>query len=112
MLGNALNGSNVLQCHTDLTTCCDPAVNGPATHTGQWVLPNGVVVDQSVSDYSVREGGQQIDLVFEGTSESAIAGMYRCDMPTNLTANVARESVYVGLFEDGQSKLTYTVEIL
>ena len=112
---NILNGSNKLQCRTDLATCCNPSADRPVTHTGQWVLPNGVVVDQSVSDYIFREGDQQIDLDFEGTRESAITGMYRCDMPTNSvndTANVARESVYVGLFEDGQCKLRYTIEVL
>ena len=69
LLGNAPDGSNVLQCHTDLSTCCDPASDN---HTGQWVLPNGEIAGVSPIDYAVREGERRIDLTFEGSTAMAI----------------------------------------
>ena len=103
LLGNAPDGSNVLQCHTDLSTCCDPNSD---IHAGQWVLPNGETAGVSPADYGVREGEQRIDLTFEGTSATVIEGMFRCDIPTQSVNDVARASVYVGLYQrESQSKL-------
>ena len=98
LLGNASDGSNVLQCHTDLSTCCDPYSD---LHTGQWVLPNGEIAGVSLADYSVREGEQRIDLIFEGTTALAMEGMYRCDVPIQSLYYYPskRESVYVGLYQ-------------
>ena len=101
MLGN---GSNVLQCHTDLTTCCGDS------HSGEWTLPNGLVVGPSVTamGYSVRQGEQRVELAYNSSDgrASGLEGIYRCSVPTNArndVADTARESVYVGLYSaDGK----------
>ena len=113
-LGNASNGSNVLQCHTDLSSCCNPAADSPVSqlHTGRWVLPNGKVVSPELTEYSVRELEQRIDLVYSGnpgTSEYVTTGIFRCDVPTNSVQNDAdtdREGVFVGIYE-GDGKFNY-----
>ena len=111
VLGNAYNGSNVLQCHTDLETCCSSGIES-VTHTGEWFLPNGLLVDSSAGgDYHVREGDQRIDLAYEGSGGST--GIFRCAVPTNAVndvSNTARESVYVGIYNNEDSELI--VEII
>ena len=98
-LGNAQNGSNVLQCHTDAPACCEA---GPEGTRGQWVFPNGQMVRSSGSEYSIRRFNQQIDLAYNGdASGDPTTGMFRCDVPTR-SAN--RRSFYVGIYEhDGKS---------
>ena len=101
--GNTPNGTNVLLCHTDLDTCCDPHVHN---HTGQWVLPNGAVLlsGQGVMFVYAAQGiEQQLDLAYDGMPESAIEGLFRCDVPTNANATVLK-SVYVGVFNDDSSE--------
>ena len=99
LLGNAPDGSNVLQCHTDLSTCCN---SGSDIHTGKWVLPNGGIAGVPLFPYTVRESEQRIDLTFEGTTAMAMEGMFRCNVPTqsvNDLSNDVRVSVYVGLYQ-------------
>ena len=113
LLGNTPDGSNVLQCHTDLSTCCDPNSGKAIIHTGHWVLPNGEIAGVPLFDYSVREGEQRIDLTFNGTNATAIEGIFRCDIPTNtdaIVSNNTKTSVYVGLYQrESHSELLYNV---
>ena len=110
VLGNADDGSNVLQCHTELETCCRSGIES-VTHTGEWFLPNGLLVDSSAGgDYRVREGDQRIDLAYEGSGGST--GIFHCAVPTNAVndvSNTARESVYVGIYEEN-SELWVTID--
>ena len=99
-LGNAQNGSDVLQCHTNVPTCCEARPEG---NRGQWIFPNGQVVQSSGSEYSIRRLNQQIDLAYNGgVSGDPTIGMFRCDVPTT-SAN--RSSFYVGIY-DHNGKLT------
>ena len=104
-LGNAQNGSNVLQCHTDSPTCC---AAGPDGSRGQWVLPNGQVVRNSGAEYSIRSFNKQIDLAFNGDIDrEPTIGIFRCDVPTR---SASRKSVYVGIYvHDGELTCTTTV---
>ena len=38
LVGSLSNGSDSVQCHTDLTTCC---TGGQGIHRGDWYFPNG-----------------------------------------------------------------------
>ena len=96
--------ANSLQCHTDLSSCCGDSGTG---HSGEWFLPNGLVVGTTSAGYSVRENAQRLDLLYEEVSEDngdmspRISGIYRCALPTtaeNDIGNTARASVHVGLY--------------
>jgi len=38
LVGRALDSSNIVQCYTDLITCCSTA---QGSHRGDWYFPNG-----------------------------------------------------------------------
>ena len=101
------SGTVVLQCHTDISTCCldtEREVGDLTPLLGQWVLPNGQVVGRSITDFSVRRDAMRLDLVYDGDNGTLPpSGIYHCDIPTTAVSSSdsrARESVYVGLYSD------------
>ena len=38
-MGYIKTGSDIVQCHTNLTTCC---TGGQGIHCGHWYFPNGI----------------------------------------------------------------------
>lgn len=90
------NISNGVQCHTDLTTCCD-ASYGP--HRGHWYSP--YVGEDLSNENSFGQG-----LVSLRNHTTLRFGVYRCEIDTsasirsgeNDTAPGPRETVYAGLF--------------
>ena len=96
LVGDVLDGSNSVQCHTDLSTCCS---SSQGADRGDWYFPNGTRLgfsDTSEDAYEQRQG-QRVDL---RRTRSSTSGMYRCDMDTN-SGNTNRETVYVGLYARG-----------
>ena len=103
LVGNDASGSNSVQCHTDLSTCC----SGPqGSHRGDWYFPNGTQLpfssDSSKPAVGESRGGQKVDLRHrkQGTS-----GIYCCHIPTNEVHDDSyisvRDTVYVGLYLNG-----------
>ena len=103
LVGNDDSGSNSVQCHTDLSTCCTSA-QGP--HRGDWYFPDGTRLPFTESPQRAvgeSRGEQRVDLRHwkQGTS-----GIYRCDIPTNAVHDNAdinidisvRDTVYIGLY--------------
>ena len=99
LVGNALDGSDSVQCHTDLLTCCNDT---HGAHRGDWYFPNGSRLNfnyNSIEIYEVRIA-QRVDLRRRNISDGS--GMYRCMIETNATHNDSgRETVYVGLYASG-----------
>ena len=99
LVGNLLNGSDSVQCHTDLKTCCN-ATAGP--DRGDWYLPNGTRLNFSADPgdiYEIRRA-QGVDLRRRNNGD--ISGIYRCTMETNAVHNDSgRETVYAGLYASG-----------
>ena len=90
-------GSDSVQCHTDLTSCCSKA-QGP--DRGDWYFPNGGrLLFNSFSMHNLYENreAQRVDLSVHG-SPTLPEGIYRCDIETSATSNDNRETVYVGLY--------------
>ena len=99
-VGNSSNGSNSIQCHTDLSTCCSGR-QGP--HRGDWYFPNGTILPFSGDMYKVR-GAQRVDLC--RTTATGPTGIYRCGIATNAVHDYTdifsvRDTVYVGLYTTG-----------
>ena len=90
-------GSDSVQCHTDLITCCSKA-QGP--DRGDWYHPNGERLQFYIAAgnrlYESRVA-QRVDLSVRGTPTPP-EGIYLCDIETSATNNDSRESAYVGLY--------------
>ena len=100
------SGSDSVQCHTDLSTCCSFT---QGSHRGDWYFPNGTRLpfagDGNI--FEVRRA-QRVDLC---RWKSAIppVGIYRCNIPTvavhDDTDISVRATVYVGLYTGSGGRL-------
>ena len=98
-VGYISDGSNSVQCHTDLSTCFSVS---QGFHRGDWYFPNGTRLSFSGDMYEVR-GAQRV--VLRRTTATGPTGIYRCDIATvaihDNTENSVRDTVYVGLYITG-----------
>ena len=100
LVGDARDGSDSVQCHTDLSTCCRAAA-GP--DRGDWYFPNGTQLSIPNITFNIFEGrqAQQVDLRHRGRSD-VISGIYHCTIETNAVNDEnGRETVYAGLYASG-----------
>ena len=93
------SGSDGVQCHSDLNTCCSHP-QGP--HRGDWHLPNGIRLPiPGGGDIFEARGPQRVAL-HRRNNALPPTGIYRCDIPTNAvhsyTDRSVRDTVYVGLY--------------
>ena len=95
LVGSSGDGSDSVQCHTDLDSCCS-RFQGP--HRGDWHFPNGTRLGfRRRSDIYASTAAQRVDLRREN---NAIAnGIYYCSVYVN--PGRFRETVYVGLYANG-----------
>ena len=93
----SFNLLNDVQCHTDLSTCCNATYG---THRGVWLYP---IADR----YSTKSGEGVVSL--ELISEYS-RGNYRCEIDTvaSVASGGPREILYVGRFQGSQYSLYIT----
>ena len=102
LVGNDYSGSDSVQCHTDLITCCTGA---QGDHLGDWIPPDSedslpLLTDASADVYEVH-GAQRVDLRRRNNTDIP-SGIYRCDIAVhNGNGASVTESVYVGLYTHG-----------
>ena len=101
LVGDDDSGSDSVQCHTDLDTCCTPS---QGQDRGDWYHPDMTVVSlpNELSDVYAVYGDKRVDLRLRNST--AMSGIYRCDIATNAVNSEdpsTRESVYVGLYASG-----------
>ena len=103
LVGYHQSGSDSVQCHTDLTTCC---TGGEGIHRGDWYFPNGdrLQFDSNYNDIHQNRIKRRVDLGRK--SSTSPTGMYHCDIATvdvhdNETTQLTRKRVYVGLYANG-----------
>ena len=95
LVGEAGDGSDNVQCHTDLDTCCS---DGQGSDRGDWYFPNGVRLpfNPGIDNIYERRGAQRVDL--RRRNNGATSGIYRCDIQVD---DDGRETVYAGLYASG-----------
>ena len=100
-VGSAGSGSDSVQCHTDLSTCC---ISSYGAHRGDWYFPDGTRLPFSGDGGDIYEfrGDQRVDIRRRNNANSP-TGIYRCDIPTNAVhddtdISVRDTPVYVGLY--------------
>ena len=100
LVENDASGSDSVQCHTDLSKCCNSTAG---SHRGDWYFPNGTRLPFSTDSpkpaVGESRGNQRVDL---RRKKQGTSGIYRCDIPTNAvhhkTDISVRDTVYVGLY--------------
>ena len=96
-VGDSGNGSDSVQCHTDLPTCCSPT---QGVHRGDWFFPNGNRLPLRGGDIHEIRGNQRVDL--RRTNNAVTNGIYQCTIETiEINADAGRDIVYVGLYASG-----------
>ena len=113
-VGDAGDGSDSVQCHTDLSTCCSGA-QGP--DRGDWYFPSGDMLGFPGGSGDIYESrlAQRVGLHRRNNADTS--GIYRCDIETNAVNSdnsddiTTRETVYAGLYATG-GKLTVLAIII
>ena len=95
-VGFDTSGSDSVQCHTNLSTCCSMP---QGAHRGDWYFPNGTtrLPFSGHGDIFENRTAQRVELRRSNNANSP-TGIYRCDIPTNDNSNSVRDTVYVGLY--------------
>ena len=101
LVGTTNDGSNSVQCHTDLDTCCSGT---QGAHRGDWYFPSGDRLQFSGDIYEVRQP-QRVNLNHRNNGNTS--GIYRCTIETIAVHSddsddiTTRETVYAGLYATG-----------
>ena len=103
LVGSAGDGSDSVQCHTDLNTCCSSA---QGADRGDWYFPNGdrLLFPGNGDLFEFRQV-QRVDL--RRRNNAGTSGIYRCTIETNAVHSddssdfTTRETVYAGLYASG-----------
>ena len=103
LVGYDYNGSDSVQCHTDLSTCCS---SGQGSHRGDWYSLGSTsrlpFSNEAGDIFEVREG-QRVDIRRRNSATSPV-GIYRCDISTEALHDDGYyplrlgATVYVGLY--------------
>ena len=118
LVGDAGDGGDSVQCHTDLITCCsmNEHTEGQA-HRGNWYFPDGSRVPFSsddTADIYMQRGAQRVELRRRGDTLSP-SGIYRCGIETNTVHDDKDPSVQeiasVGLYGTGGKTLSLSIRI-
>ena len=93
------SGSDSVQCHTDLDTCCSGA---QGSHRGDWYFPNETRLPFSGIFHQSRRG-RKVDLHHYRSSTSQ-SGIFCCTIATiavHYEYGSEGERVYVGMYTTG-----------
>ena len=98
LVGDDGSGSDSVQCHTDLESCCSGA---QGSHRGDWYFPDANRLGFFHDDIHESRVAQRVDLRRRNSATSPV-GIYRCEIPTEAVHDYddrsVRDTVYVGLY--------------
>ena len=99
LVGDAEDGSDSVQCHTDLTSCCGSGLDSASRP--DWYFPDGTEMrfEFDGGDIYQRRGAQR-NYLRRRNNVLSPSGIYRCDIPTD-DGDLVRETVYVGIYSSG-----------
>ena len=107
LVGSNDDGSDSVQCHTDLDTCCNRNV-GP--DRGDWYFPNMSRLQFRYNNILIYEIRFHLHVKLKRENGGNTSGIYRCDIETIAVHSdeddvTIRETVYVGLYISGGEKV-------
>ena len=93
------SGSKGVECHTDLTTCCD---GSDGIVGGNWSFHNGITVGYDViENVYLRRFAQKIVLYQLLHAQPSYSGIYTCVIPVQSSTSTNNEAtLYVGIYKD------------
>ena len=98
LVGDDNSGSDSVQCHTDLYTCCSGA---DGSHRGDWYFSGGTTRLPFSGDIYEARRTQRVELRHSNNANPPV-GIYRCYIPTDAvhhpTDRSVRDTVYVELY--------------
>ena len=94
----ALDGSDSVRCRSELERCCS---GSQGDLRGDWFFPSGVVLPfpGGGDDPFEGRGAQAVDI--RRTTALSPSGIYRCDIAFDSDEPLARETFYVGVYNNG-----------
>ena len=97
-VGQAADRSDSIRCRSELSGCCSEA---QGDLRGDWFFPSGVVLPFPglTNDPFEGRGAQTVDL--RRISALSPSGIYRCDIAFDSDEPLARETFYVGVYNNG-----------
>ena len=98
LVGAHNSGSEGVQCHTDLTTCCS---RHQGMDLGDWYAPgseNRLPFENSEAAYECR--GNQMVTLYRGSNDIFQSGIYHCNISVTGSGG-GRETVYIGIYKTG-----------
>ena len=99
LVGIDVNGSDSVQCHTDLSTCCSAA---QGADRGDWYFPNGMRLNFNEKGNDIYEHREAQRVNLRRRNNRDISGIYRCTVETSAVHNDSgQEIVYAGLYASG-----------
>ena len=112
-VGDAGDGGDSVQCHTDLSTCCNRDFGDDR---GDWYAPGSQdrlpFGDAGSGDLFETRQAQRVDL--RRRNDAGTSGIYRCTIETTAVHSddnsdmTTRETVYAGLYASGGEEATQT----
>ena len=95
--------TNTVQCHTDLSTCCDVHQLSPR---GDWFFPNDTRLPFFNESGDIQESPlSQVVHLRRRSNANGPSGIYRCFIATNAVHDnndpSVGEAAYVGLYHNG-----------
>ena len=103
LVGDYVSGSDSVQCHTDLSTCCSGT---QGIHRGDWYSPGStdrLPFSNGDGDIIEHRGAQRVEIRRRNSATSPV-GIYRCGIQTEALHDDdyfsmgVRATVYVGLY--------------
>lgn len=97
---------NHIQCHTDLTTCCNNQAGG---NRGDFYFPDGtrlpfaftITDNGKIIEHGIYESRYMLRVDLRRRPNHSTSGIYRCDIETIAVHTGGRETVYVGVYSSG-----------
>ena len=104
LVGDAMDGSDSVQCHTDLVTCCNRT---QGADRGDWYFPNGTRLQFRGYPGDIFEWRTAQRVYLWRRNNGDTSGICRCTIETNavhsdnVSDTTTRETVYAGLYASG-----------
>lgn len=109
LIGVEQSGSDSVQCHTNLVTCCREE-HGDGR--GDWFTPDNNRLPFPTRLQLVFEDREEMRVDLRNRNASSPIGLYRCDIDVVGVGASEKKSLYVGLYTAGHGENIHNIYII